>query len=361
MNILIGWLTPIRTIFLFLDTIAFSLVDNVFDLFQIFAENQIFSDDAVRSLMNNIYVLVSIIAFFRLAMLLVNSILDPDKLLKKKEGLSSIFGRTVLMLVLLVFSPFIFDELNDFQNYIISENVIVKTILGGTNGSNDIAASNTSKYFSDAGKTMQKIVITTLIKPEEKFFVEGEAGVQDYLNNKTIADDASNGHQALLDEGYVTEDCNKTCRKAMAQYHQMINQTSKGGFKLRRLLGYIGGSAEVEVEGSNGDSEDLYYYEYTSILTTITAVFLTYVMLSWSIDIAVRSVELAVLRIISPLFIATIVDPKSTASGGYFNNFLKRYAKTYADLFLKLAIISLAILLISLVQDADIWNTVVGG
>ena len=88
---------------------------------------------------------------------------------------------------------------------------------------------------------------------------------------------------------------------------------------------------------------------------------LTYIMLSWSIDIAIRSIELAVLRLISPLFIATIVDPKSTASGGYFNNWLKRYAKTYADLFLKLAIISLAILMISLIQDADIWNTVTGG
>lgn len=376
MDILIGWLTPVRAIFLWIDTIAFSLIDDVYDLFQIFAENQIFSDDAVNALINNIYVLVGVIAFFRLAMLLVNSIIDPEKLLKKKEGLSNILGRVVIMLVLLVLSPLIFEELNNIQGYIVSNNVIPKVIMG-SNGSNDIAAKKSSKYFSDAGKTMQKIVITTLIKPEDEFFKEGEAGVQDYLNNKDIKDSCEGGDTsdckdalAALDEYVYTSDndapngsavCNKTCKKAMAQYHQMINQTSKGGFKLRRLLGYVGGSAEVEQEGSNGDSEDVYYYEYYAGLTTISAVFLTYVMLSWSIDIAIRSVELAVLRLISPLFIATIVDPKSTASGGYFNNWLKRYGKTYADLFLKLAIISLAILMISLVQDADIWNTVVGG
>lgn len=361
MDILMGWLTPIRAIFLWIDTIAFSLVDDVYDLFQIFAENQIFSDDAVNALLNNIYVLVGVIAFFRLAVLLINSIIDPEKLYKEKEGLGSILGRVVLMPVLLVISPIIFKELNNIQNYIVTNNVITRTIIG-SNGSNSIEAKKSSLYFVNAGKTMQKIVITTLIKPEDEFFVEGEAGVEDYLNNKEIADDSKNGPDELVDQGYVdTSICKKNCQKAMAQYHQMISQTSKGGFKLRRLAGYIGGSAEVEQEGSDGDSEDVYYYEYYAGVTTITAVFLTYIMLSWSIDIAIRSIELAVLRLISPLFIATIVDPKSTASGGYFNNWLKRYAKTYADLFLKLAIISLAILMISLIQDADIWNTVTGG
>lgn len=359
MNILMGWLSIPRVILLWLDTIVFSLIDDVYDLFQLFAENQIFSDDAVNALLNNIYFLISLVAFFRLAMLLVNSIIDPDKLFKKKEGLGGIFGRVVIMLVLLVFSPFIFGLLNDFQSYIVNHNVIIKTIIS-SNGSSEIEANN-NKYFSDAGKTMQKIVITTLIKPEDQFFIDGEEGVTDYLNNNEIADDSINGPKELVSEGYVdTSICKSTCQKAMAQYHQMLKQTSKGGFKLRRLLGYIGGSAEVDQDDGTG-TEDLYYYEYYAIITTFTAGFLTYVMLSWSIDIAVRSVELAVLRLLSPLFIATIVDPKSTASGGYFNNWLKRYGKTYADLFLKLAIIAFAILAISLVQDADIWNTVTGG
>lgn len=361
MNILMGWLTPVKVIFLYIDTIAFSLVDDCFDLLQIFAKNQVFGNDAFNSLMNNIYVLVGVIAFFRLAMLLVNSIIEPDNLLKKKEGLSSIFGRTVIMLVLLIIAPIIFKELGVIQSYVVDNNVIFKVILGN-NASTEIETSNSSQYFSDAGKTMQKIVITSLIKPEDEFFVDGEKGVTDYLNNKTIANDSKNGPTALVNAGYVdTSICKKNCQKAMAQYHQMISESAKGGFKLRRLGGYVGGSSEVEILGSNEDSEDLYYYEYTAGVTTITAIFLTYVLLSWSIDIAIRSVELAVLRLISPLFIATIVDPKSTSSGGYFNNWLKRYGKTYADLFLKLAIISLAILMISLIQDAEIWNTVIGG
>ena len=231
MEILIGWLTPVRFIFLWIDTIAFSLVDNVYDIFMIFAENKIISDDAVKALINNIYVLVGVIAFFKLAMLLVNSILDPDKLLEKKQGLSSLFGRTILMLVLLVISPLIFDELYEIQNYIISKNVIVKTIIS-SNASNDKKTTfNSSKYFSDAGKTMQKIVITTLIKPEDKFFKEGEAGVQEYLSDKSISDDASTGHVDVEKYVYIAGDtvpdgsaeCNKTCRKAMAQYHQMIS------------------------------------------------------------------------------------------------------------------------------------------
>lgn len=355
MSTLMGWLTIPRTLFLWLDTIVFSLIDDVYDLFQIFASNQIFSDDAVNTLMNNIYVLISLVAFFRLAMLLVNAIIDPEKLFAKKEGLGNIFGRTLIMLVLIVTSPIIFKSLNELQTHIVDNNIIMRAIIN-TSSSQGVQAKDGSKYYSDAGKTMQKIVITTLLKPEEYFFENGEAGVQDYLNDTSINDDNESDSIAGA-EKYVNSECNKTCKKAMARYHAVISDDTKS-FKIRKLLSYIGASKDVDTDEG---PEDVYYYEYVAILTTITGGFLTYVMLSWSIDIAVRSVELAVLRLISPLFIATIVDPKSTASGGYFNNWLKRYGKTYADLFLKLAIIALAILMISLVQDADIWNTTIGG
>lgn len=386
MNILIGWLIPVKVIGLWLDSIAFSLMDNIYNMFMVIAENEIIGSDAVKALMNNIYVLVGVIALFRMAMLLVNSLIDPNKLYDKKSGAGNILLRVCLMLVALVFSPLIFDELGELQKTIVSENIIIKTIIGG-NGGTDIEAGNGvtrngSKYLVNAGKTMQKIVITALIKPEDQFFTDGEEGVQEYLNfrNPVTSTGSNKGCKAnkngsakedpdcaeFLESGgtgenYVNDKCGKNCKRAMAQYHQLINETGKGGFRLSALTGYIAGSAEIEEEGSNGNSYDVYYYEYYAGVTTLTAVYLTYVLLSWSIDIAIRSIELAVLRIISPLFIATIVDPKSTASGGYFNNWLKRYGKTYGDLFIKLAIIAFAILAISLVQDADIWRTVTGG
>ena len=360
MNILMGWLTPIRAICLWLDCIVFSLVDDVYDLFQTIAQNEVISSNAFKSLMQSMYVLVTLIAFFRLAIMLVNAIIDPDKLFSSgsknsnKAGLSGMFGRVVLMIVALVGAPFAFDMLSDLQGKVVDENIIMEAILN-TNESEGIKVYDKDKgeFVNDAGKDMQKIVITSLIKPEEAYFEEGEAGVQKFLADENIKKKGDA-------KDYVNSHCGSTCKKAMVQYHQMLSQSSKGGFKLRRLAGYIGGSKEFALDDEE-EKQDVYYYEYYAIVTTITGIGLTYVLLSWSIDIAVRAIELAVLRLLSPLFIATIIDPKSTASGGYFNNFIKRYGKTYADLFIKLATIAIAILLISLLQDANIFNTVTGG
>ncbi len=381
MSILLGWLSPVRAIFIWIDFIAFSLVDNVYNIFLIFAKNEVLSLDAVKKLTSNIYILVGILAFFRLAMLLINSIISPDKLYEKKTGMGSLLGRVVLMIVLLIFAPsFIFPALQDLQNEVVDKNVIPRLIMPSAARSVTAKGSNfkrnsSGKYinFDNAGKTMQKIAITSLIRPEERYFEEGLKGsdgkeisqaeqVNAFINSE-FPDDSKSGMKALKQDtsalGFkLNSECKKICQKAMIQYHQVISDTK--GMNLGRLAGYIGGSRDLEDPDDPDEKEDVYYYEYIAVLTTVTAIFLTYVILSWAIDIAVRSVELAVLRVISPLFIATIVDPKSTQDGGYFNNFIKRYGKTYADLFIKIAIISFAILGLSLIQDTDLFDTVAG-
>ncbi len=376
MSILMGWLTPIRVVCLWIDCIAFSLVDDAYNTFATLATNEVISSDTIVSLRNNIYILVGIIALFRMAIFLITAILTPDKFTTTKDskGISNLFLRLILMLCAIVLSPWIFDELSTLQKTIVDDNIIMKLFLPSSG--KDIDSDDFNTNFVNAGKTMQKIVITSLIKPDEQLFgtetsttTEREEYLTYYLNYE-FPDSAKSGKKFLKtldgsDSTYnvvIREECRKknACVKALSQYHQMIMQSSKGGFKLRRLTGYIGGSLEMQDPyntDDDGDTEDVYYYEYSAGLTTITAVFLTYVILSWGIDIAVRSVELAVLEVLSPLFMATIVVPESK----YFNNWLKRFGKTYLDLFIKLGTIAIAILLISLVQDMDIWRTVMEG
>lgn len=379
MSVLMGWLTPIRSICLWIDCVAFSLVDNAYNIFATLATNEVISSDAIVSLRNNIYILVGIIALFRMAVFLITSILTPDKFTTTKDskGISSLFLRLIFMLCAIVLSPWIFDQLSELQATIVNDNIIMKLFLPSSG--KDIDSDNLSSNFTNAGKTMQKIVITSLIKPDEQLFgtetssaSEREEYLTYYLNYefpdtstrgpKFLKDLEENSEDAKKYHIVVREECRKkkACLKALSQYHQMIMQSSDGGFKLRRLTGYIGGSLEMQDPynlDDEGDTEDVYYYEYMAGLTTISAIFLTYVILSWGIDIAVRSVEIAVLEVLSPLFMATIVVPESK----YFNNWLKRFGKTYVDLFIKLGTIAIAILLLSLVQDMDIWRTVTEG
>lgn len=329
-----AWLAVPRYIFFWIDTILFSLVDNVYDIFITVANKEIIDKAALSSVMHNAYILVSTIAFFRLAVLLVNSIIDPDKLYEKGKGLASLFGRVCIMIGAIVVAPFAFDIAKDIQVEIIDSNIINKLILN--NQSKDM-----QKHWGveGAAKTFQKTIVTTLIKPEESYFSEGQDGIDKYL--KDTEDSVSS---------YVNSDCNNKCKNAMKAYHKVIEDSDKHlNLAFTGLNAYIGSSDEIKIDG---EKTTVYFYEYIALVTSITLGFLIYVIISWTIDIAIRSVELAVLELISPLFMATIVDPKSTQKGGYFNNWLMRYGKTYADLFLKLAIIAISILLLSVVQDA---------
>ena len=255
-----------------------------------------------------------------------------------------------------------FEEIRSFKKSVENSGRGTSNASGGNDSGRSFppfTRRNLTVFFILFTKT-----VTTSSEREEylTYYLNYEFPDTSTRGPKFLKDLEENSEDAKKYHIVVREECRKkkACLKALSQYHQMIMQSSDGGFKLRRLTGYIGGSLEMQDPynlDDEGDTEDVYYYEYSAGLTTISAIFLTYVILSWGIDIAVRSVEIAVLEVLSPLFMATIVVPESK----YFNNWLKRFGKTYVDLFIKLGTIAIAILLLSLVQDMDIWRTVTEG
>ena len=118
------------------------------------------------------------------------------------------------------------------------------------------------------------------------------------------------------------------------------------------LSKYIGTSKKIDTN-NDGDKETVYVYNYMFIVTFAAGIFITYVLASMGLDIAIRAVELAVLQIISPLFIVTMIDPKSVQSGP-FKKWLQTVGKTYVSLFIKIAILTLMIKLISIVNTASL-------
>ena len=91
MNILLSWLGPLRAICMAIDGVAYSLLDDAYNIVINLSTAELLNHSTIKSLMSNLYVLVGVVAFFRLALLLVNAIIDPEKLNEKGKGLSSIF------------------------------------------------------------------------------------------------------------------------------------------------------------------------------------------------------------------------------------------------------------------------------
>ena len=70
----------IRTILVSIDSIAYDLIDNMYNLIKDFARAEIFNSESIIKMRESLYIIISIFALFRLAVLLINSIISPDKI-----------------------------------------------------------------------------------------------------------------------------------------------------------------------------------------------------------------------------------------------------------------------------------------
>lgn len=377
MSILFSFIGPLRAICMAIDGILYSLLDNAYDLVIKLSTAELLNHSTIKSLTENLYIIFGVVAFFRLALLLVNAIIDPEKLNEKGKGLSNIFFRVVGMIILLAVTPFLFEMSYELQGKIVgadaSQNIIFKTILGNN-------ANITSSDTSNAGKALQNIALSSLITIDKSYLKNKDENNPAVVlcNYKKIKDDngkvkgydytkitnsdeynfcplvcVSNGDGTCTPQGgYVYgEKCDwDNCQNAVTAYNKMyVNEDMSPSI----LASYVGVSKKIE---ENGEKQEVYVYNYMFIITGLVGVAMTYIIISFAIDIAVRMFELVVLEILSPLFIATFVDPKSAQSGP-FKNWLSAVGKSYASLYIKLAIIALMILLISIINQSKMFQS----
>lgn len=311
----------IRRVFLWIDSIGLTFIDNAYDL--MIDAASAFDGEKVAAIaediMRNCYIIIGIFALFRIAIFLVNSIINPDKFNEKGSGVGNMFVRIFVTVILLIAVPIVFELSRELQGEIIHGNYISKIILGASIMPSE-PDKNDAEDIGNPGAYIKDIAVRALIHPDEQLATEVNYGQYDFdqcgENNK---------------EGCEACNNNAECRSAVLSWN---NDAGIGV-----LTKYI--STYVEI-----DDDSIYAYNYTPFITLIVGGFITYVLLSFAIDIAVRSVELMVLEILAPLFIVTYIDPKSSSSGP-FKNWVTTCGKTFVSLFIKIGIVCLMLLLIA--------------
>ena len=347
MSVLISLLAPARALFMALDSVAYGLLDDVYEIILNLSDMRILTDGIVSEIMGNIYVIFGVIAFFRLALVLINSLIDPEKMNEKGKGLSSILIRTVTMIILVAIVPFLFDLAYEFQGKIVTQNprqnIVFQIVLGDETG---VLGDDSAT----AGQVLRNSLLSTVITIDDAYLVNSGRVCTD-------PNDAGCGFYPLkcVDQGNGT--CQNTggyvydettcgtdeCQEAVGMYNMMyVNEDiSPSG-----LAGYATVSSEF---GNN----EIYVYNYMFLLSTVIGVFVTYVLITFGIDIAVRMFELAVLEVVSPLFIATYIDPNSSKSGP-FKNWLTAVGKSYSVLFVRMALLAFIVFIILLLKTESI-------
>ena len=294
----------VKGVLVYIDSIIFGLIDDAYNLIYLFGSNSLIEDTVIKDVIHNLYFVICIFAFFKLAMLLVNAIINPDKLSDKEQGAGKVVINILVMFVLLIAVPIIFTESREITSF----------ILGGTDGKNGNYINKlilgTDINGENPGSTMKKAAISALIFPESDF-VDGTS---------------------------PSDLCTGKCADAVNDYYAgMAEDTADVPWNVL--------SHYMDVKSRNSDGDEVYVYHYTVLLTAAVGIFITYVLFSFVIDIAIRAVKMAILEMLAPLFIVSYIDPKSAKSGP-FHNWVKTTLQVYASLFIKLAVISIMLLLL---------------
>ncbi len=328
--------TVLRTIFFWLDGIIYNFIVSVYKLFIMLSETTIFSQDAIKEFSTRVYVLISLIVAFRLALAFINYIVSPDSMGDKAKGGSALLKNLVISMALLVSVPALFNEAYYLQTIIIKEGIVSKLILG-VGGRNLVTDQ-------DANDSVAIELSTTLFLS----FV--------YPNPRIAA--CSEETPSLDDDVVFPSDaCVKFLNDNSGEGKEVGTDYKKAVTNLN--INYIFNSnannqtyVETAATATGYSELEVYLLNYQWGLSTIAGIVLVLLLISFCFDVAVRMIKLGFLQLIAPIPILMNIAP-----GDKKNDMLSKWAKecfsTWGSLFIRIATVVFSVYLIRLVNAKD--------
>ena len=348
----------IRLVFSTLDRPVYGLLMIVYELFFNVASADLFSNNTVMKFYGRVQVILGVFMMFQLAMTFLRGIVEPDSFSKEKGGGTFLRRVATSLILITVMMPIsigsprneyekqinnnglLFGTLYSLQHRILANNTIGRLVLGtndtdttymSTDGNGDDELEKSARIFTS---TVLKGFYRINLVPESERVDSGDkdpATINENRMCKDIDDDMLAAYTRLdADPGEIIG---------------MVNETCTVDFNLLNYLPIVNAFA-----GSKK-----YIFSYTVLVPTIVGIIFIFVLLSFTVDVAVRAVKLAVLRLLAPIPLIGYMDPKGSRDES-FKAWTKTLTTTYLDLFIRLAVVYFVIFLI---QDMIINGVVI--
>lgn len=325
-----------RTIMAFLDRIGVELLGAIYKIFYMVANATIIKGDVLKVFYSRIQLILGILMIFKLAMSILNIIINPDLIKDQKQGAGKIVTRIVVALFMLTLvipinipnaqsdslnayindHGILFGFLYKTQDTILSENIIAKLVLGVSSDSNsNLNVNNLDDVGNTMASTVLKVFVRINVKDESEPICDNEND-NDPCPNVVCPDEVNASHYAEdnVDPQIILDHINENC-------------------------------------GSGSDQR--YAFVYTPFLGAVIMIIMALIIAGFTIDIAVRAIKLAVLRLVAPVPIISYINPPKQG-GGAFDNWTKSLISTYVDLFVRLAIVYFGLFLIRSLLDTGL-------
>ena len=346
----------LRSFFAIIDTGVYTSLGFMYEIFFNVASADLFANETILGFYKRIQLIIGVYMVFQLAVLIIKGIFNTD-LVSEKNNNEFIRKIIVALVMLTVMTPIsipnpgneyekqinnnglLFGTLYSLQYRILNNNTIGRLVLG-TNDTSTTSPSNNNSGVNSKKDDLTKsanVFTSTILKgflrinlvpPEDRKEVEAGKAAETLNANrmcKDIDEDTLDLYVANdTSPGDLLSLVNATCIPD-------TNKLTGGVYKSLKFFGMSGKSKFV--------------FAYMPLISTVVGVIFIVILISFTIDIAIRAIKLAVLRLIAPIPIISYMDPNGSKDGG-FNSWVKTLTQTYLDLFIRLASVFFVIYLI---------------
>ncbi len=327
-----------RAFFSLLDKAAYWLLGISYQLFFNVASSNIISSKTVYNFFNRVQLIIGVYMLFQLALIIIKGIINPDDFAKSGGTGSKFIGRIVLVVVL--FSTLVplsgvsgnskfekrvrsngilFGTLYSLQDRILDNNTLGKLILGTSDNSENYLSNTSSSSLKSAANVFSSSVLKGFYRinliPEEERSGSGRYPDQ-YYNSNRICKSIDNN---ILDTYFKLDTDPLT------------------------IISMLDEECTTSYKGIKGNKA--FVFAHVPLISAIVGVVFAVIMISFTIDVAMRAIKLAMLRLIAPIPLISYLDPKGSKDSS-FNAWVKTLTSTYLDLFIRLAIVFFVIFII---------------
>ena len=347
----------LRTILFFLDSVVYGLIPTIYKLFIYLSEINLYSNvenNPIQQLVSHIYVLLGIFMLFKVSFSLLQYLVDPNAFRDSSKGMGKLVTNVLVALVLLVSVPSIFEAASTLQTAIVQSNAIGQLILGtNASGSTTVDADGN---VTDVDVTKAEEMATDLqfmlygafyrVNTEVIKECGGTSGVLGSIDMTTVPDclDALNERLASYDEASANYVTLYSFFKHIPEEGYDTNCDNSGVCDDRNF-GHFGALLHWREDG-------VYVIDYTPVISFLAGGYVIFLLISFSVDVAIRAIKLCFLQMVAPIAIVSYVDPKESISKSKLHNWIMECVSTYFSLFLRLATIFLVMLIIEMLSSS---------
>lgn len=348
----------IRSLLAFIDGIVYWLLSIIYQIFFNVAGANILDGETVFKLFGRIQLILGVFMLFQLGMTIIRGLVDPDSFTDSKKGVGNLITRIITAMVLLACivpirmpnggnneyersvnnNGLLFGTLYSLQHRVLASNTIGKIILGNDSGLSTNMNSSNSKSNSEAlAESSRKFTVgifrsffrINLVPEENRKKHEDGKPDESFAVNRLCGDNIDDQLEVYEDSDVEVQDLldmvNEKCKPVDAEW-----------WKPKWLPGV-----------------KRYVFAYNGLTSCLVSIFILVMLVSFTIDVAVRSIKLALLRLLAPIPIISYMNPNGKGDEA-MKSWSGLVTSTYLDLFMRLSLIMFVIFIAQNIIDGGI-------